>query len=384
MLLAGDLVTSQQSVPSAMLVRQLADRFFEEPELDAVALLEDGRACGLVTRPKLLLKLLRNFGYELFARRPVLRVANPEPLRVEAAAPLAEVMVRARCRPRAVVYDEVLVEDSGRFRGLISVRDLALQQSQALAASLAQREVASARAAELEREGAMRARFLAHVTHELRSPVNAIIGLAELAQRAGERGQVEVVNERLSLLHSSAAGLRGIVGNVLDLSKMDAGKMELVPERFDLSKLVAELGETARVLARKKPVEVEVELPPEPLTLRSDPQKIRQIALNLAGNAVKFTDRGRVVLALARDGEGAALRVSDTGIGIRPEDLERLFVPFRQCEDAQVRRHEGTGLGLAIARNMAELIGGRLTVESSYGRGSTFTLTIPSLPERST
>ncbi|HZZ85290.1 MAG TPA: HAMP domain-containing sensor histidine kinase [Anaeromyxobacteraceae bacterium] len=383
MLLAGDLVTSQQSVPAAMTVRQVADRFFQEPELEAVALLEGDRARGLVTRPKLLLKLLRNFGYELFARRPVLRVANPEPLRVEATAPLAEVVERALSRPRAVVYDEVVVEEDGRFRGLISVRDLALQQSEALAASLAQREVATARAAELEREGAMRTRFLAHVTHELRSPVNAIIGLAEIARRASAKGQAEAVEERLALLVSSAAALRGIVGNVLDLSKMDAGKMELVPERFDLSALAAELGATARVLAGQKPVEVDVELPPEPLVIRSDPQKVRQIVLNLAGNAVKFTDRGRVVLALSRSGDGAVLAVRDSGIGIRPDDLARLFVPFRQCEDARVRRHEGTGLGLAIARSMAELLGGQLTAESVHGRGSVFTLTIPPIPERS-
>ncbi|WP_248341434.1 sensor histidine kinase [Anaeromyxobacter paludicola] len=364
-----------------MPVRRVADRFFDQPELDALALVDDGAPRGLVTRPKLLLKLLRNFGYELFGRGPVQRIAETAPLTVPAAAPLADVVDRALSRPRALVYDELLVEDGGRFVGLISVRDLALHQSAALATSMSQRELATARAAELERENALRSRFLAHVTHELRSPVNAIIGLAELARRASARGQPEAVDERLGLLLSSAAGLRAIVGNVLDLSKLDAGRMDVVPEEVDLSALVTELAATARVLAGQKPVRVSVEAPPEPARVRSDPQKLRQIGLNLAGNAVKFTDRGEVALSLAREGEAWALRVRDTGIGIRAEDLPRLFLPFHQCEDARVRRHEGTGLGLAIARSMAELVGARLAVESVRGQGSTFTLTIPSLDE---
>jgi signal transduction histidine kinase len=370
-----ELVTSGDQASPQMPVANLVDVFHHRPELDAVALVSDERPVGLVTRQALLLKLGRNFGYELFARRPASRIADPDPLVIPGDATLADAVERAFARPAGRAYDDLVVVDGdGRFVGLLPARRLAVEQGLALSRSLLEHESAIERNRELEKLERVRSQFLAHATHELRSPVNAIVGLTEILGMACARGDLAAVRERLALLNQTASGLRGTVTNILDLSKLEAGRMTLNPEPVLVAPLLQELAATTRLLIGGRAIEVEVADRYAPATATVDRQRLRQILVNLLSNAAKFTDSGRIVLGAARDDVGVRFWVEDSGCGIRPEDLDRLFVPFGQLEDARTKSHAGTGLGLAISQSLAQLLGGRIAVQSRHGEGSRFTL----------
>lgn len=374
----GEILSSDARVHPGELVRDVADLFVARRQLDAVALVDGAKPVGLLTRRRLLLTLGRRFAYELHARKPVSHVADPAPLVVPHDRGFAEVLAQALERAAESVYDEVVVVEGGAYRGLVAVRELVVHQGAALARSAAERETAQRRASELERLERLRARFLAHATHELRSPVNAIAALAELLRMHSERGDADYVRRRLPMLHRLVASLRGTVTNMLDMSTLEAGRVEVAVTRVEAAPLLEEVAATARLLAGGRALELRVDAA-RPLAVETDRQKLRQILLNLASNAVKFTERGRIVLGAAREGPGARLWVSDTGIGIREEDLPRLFRSYGRLEDALAREHEGTGLGLVIAQSLARLIGGRVEVTSRPGEGSTFTLYLPPL-----
>lgn len=374
----GTLITSRETIPPATRIAEVADRFFAGRELEALALVEEGRPCGLATRSKIFAILFRRFGFELYGRYPITEIADRQPLTVGEEERLDGVLDQAMRRDFEDIYDEIMVVDGeGRFKGLLSVKRLVVEQGNVLAQSLAQREMALAKAREMKKVTDLKSQFIAHVTHELRSPVNAIIGLSELMKLGLERGQVEQSREKLALLASSAVNLRAIITNILDHSKMEAGRMEVVAETFDLAALLREVAETTRVLLGDKPVAVEVVSAGEPFPFESDPIKVRQVLVNLTSNAAKFTEQGEIRLALEKQEEGIRLAVSDTGVGIRESDLEKLFTAFSQLEDAKTRRHEGTGLGLTITRQMVGLLGGRIQVDSTYGRGTTFAVVLP-------
>jgi signal transduction histidine kinase len=267
-----------------------------------------------------------------------------------------------------------VADAEGLFVGLLSARDLAVEQGLALSRAVLEHESALERNRELEKVESMRAQFLAHATHELRSPVNAIVGLTEILGMACTRGDVEAVRERLRLLEQTATGLRETVNNILDLSKLEAGRMELHPEPVTVLPLLQELAATTRVLIGARAVAVEVAAGDAPAEVVVDRQRLRQILLNLLSNAAKFTEAGRIELGAARGADGLRFWVEDSGCGIKPEDLDRLFVPFGQLEDARTKTHAGTGLGLVISRSIAQLLGGRIAVQSRRGEGTRFTL----------
>jgi signal transduction histidine kinase len=362
-------------------VERVAQLFFGRPDLEAVALVEGERPVGLLTRGRLLVKLARNFGHELYAKKPVTRIADLAPLVLPHDVALATAVERALDRDAASVYDEVIiVDEQGHYLGYSSVRELVREQGATLERTALEREAALARASDLEKIDQLRARFLAHATHELRSPVNAIVALAELVRMACERSSLEQVRAKLPMLLRAAATLRGTVNNILDLSKVEAGRVDVAIGPVDLAELSSEVATTARLLVGEKPVAVEVEVAAAPVVW-SDMQKVRQILVNLVSNAAKFTERGSIrVTAAPEKGGGAAVSVADTGRGIAEDDLQRLFVPFGQLEDASTKAHEGTGLGLVITRSLAELLGGRVEVASRRGEGSTFTVHLPGTP----
>ncbi len=373
----GELIISNELVKPQTVVNKVAERFFRTTELDAIAVVEENEPVGLVTRTKLLFTLFRRFGFELYGKYPIIAIADTSPLIVPEDERLDVVIDKALERPPQDIYDEILVTSAkGAYRGLLSVKQLVIQQSNALASNILQKEMASARAQELEKMNRVKSEFLANVTHELRSPVNAIIGLAELLRMAADKGSIEQIKERLSFMISSATNLRTVITNILDLSKIEAGKMEVARRRFDASALVTDIAETTRVLVGSKPVKVIVMAPSMPVMATTDPIKLRQIVMNLASNAAKFTDRGEIVISLSFIGSKLEIAVSDTGPGIRSEHREKLFTAFSQIEDAKTKTHEGTGLGLTISKNLAELINGSISVESVYGEGTTFIVSI--------
>jgi len=374
----GELITSSEQVAPQTIVNSVAERFFATTELDAIAVVEGKEPVGLVTRTKMLFTLFRRFGFELYGKNSIITIADTSPLIVPENKPLNEVIDMALERPPQDIYDEIIVTyPDGAYRGLLSVKQLVIQQSNALANNILQKEIASARAQELEKISQVKSQFLANVTHELRSPVNAIIGLAELLRMAAEKNSIEQIKERLSFMISSATNLRAIITNILDLSKIEAGKMEVIRQNCNASALIAEIAETTRILVGKKPVSVEVSAPAMPIMIFTDPIKLRQIITNLASNASKFTESGKITLTLTIIGSSLEISVTDTGMGIKEEHLDKLFTAFGQIEDAKTKQHEGTGLGLTISRNFAELLGGSISVSSVFGNGTTFTVSLP-------
>jgi signal transduction histidine kinase/CheY-like chemotaxis protein len=236
---------------------------------------------------------------------------------------------------------------------------------------------------ELEAASRHKSQFLANMSHELRTPMNAIIGVSEMMlEDARDLGHADQV-EPLERILRAARHLLALINEILDLSKIEAGKMELELESFRVAPLVREVAATVEPTAAKNGNRVEVVCADELGSMRADQIRIRQALLNLASNAVKFTDRGVVTISAAREGgdggEWIVFRVADTGIGMSPEQMGRLFQDFTQADSSTTRKYGGTGLGLAISRRFCRMMGGDITVESEPGRGSTFTIRIPAV-----
>ncbi|KAA0250125.1 GAF domain-containing protein [Acidobacteria bacterium ACD] len=267
----------------------------------------------------------------------------------------------------ARLYREV-AEQNRRLEERVAERTAALELS--AAAEQEAREAA---------EAASRAKsaFLANVSHELRTPLNAILGYAEmLLDEAAARGD-EAMRTDVARIHGAGRYLLDLINDILDLSKIEAGKMEVFPERFELAPLVREVGETVRPLLDRNANRLALDVPGDLGSVFLDRKKLRQVLLNLLSNAAKFTDRGEVSLSLRRDAEHVLATVKDTGIGMTPEQTARLFQSFTQGDASTTRRYGGTGLGLAISRHFSRMMGGDISVASAPGEGSTFLVTLP-------
>jgi signal transduction histidine kinase len=374
----GGLIISDSCVHPSVPVRKVVEDFFESPQLDALAVVEGRETVGLVTRTKLLFSVFRRYGFELYGRKPIIVIADTSPLAVSENERLDMVIEMALSRNVQDIYDEIIIKDANEeYKGILSVRQMFIQQSNLLANSIVQREMAHERARELEKVNHIKSQFIANVTHELRSPVNAIIGLAEMMKISCEKGYVDQLRDRLNLIMSGATYLRAIITNILDLSKIEAGKMEIINEDFDLMRIIREVAETTKVLLGTNPVEVVIDSEYQKLTVLSDPVKVKQILTNLMSNAAKFTEQGRITIAVAISHDELTICVTDTGVGIKKEDMERLFTAFGQVGDVATKRHEGTGLGLTITRSLLDMLGGRITLKSEFGRGTTFEIALP-------
>jgi GAF domain-containing protein/DNA-binding response OmpR family regulator/anti-sigma regulatory factor (Ser/Thr protein kinase) len=234
---------------------------------------------------------------------------------------------------------------------------------------------------QLELADRHKSEFLANMSHELRTPLNAIIGYSEMLQEDAADLGAEQFTDDLKRINAAGKHLLELINAVLDLSKIEAGKMELYLESFDVAGLVRDIAAVIQPLAAKNGNRLEVHCPEGTGTMRADLTKVRQALFNLLSNACKFTDRGTVTLAVSREtGDGPdslVFRVSDTGIGMTAEQLARLFEAFSQADAATTRKYGGTGLGLALSRRLCRMMGGDVTVDSEAGRGSTFTIRLP-------
>ena len=231
--------------------------------------------------------------------------------------------------------------------------------------------------AELERASKAKSDFLANMSHELRTPLNAILGFTEMI-RDGVYGDVpEAVREPVADIHTCGKQLLGLINDVLDLSKIEAGRMELALAEYSVEDVVTTVRLSLRALAAEKGLDLAAAVSPDLPLGFGDGKRITQCLMNLAGNALKFTREGRVEIRVERDGDAFRFSVADTGIGIPAHQLEHIFEEFRQVDATITREFGGTGLGLSITKKFVELHGGRLWVESKAGVGSTFFFTIP-------
>ena len=225
-----------------------------------------------------------------------------------------------------------------------------------------------------------KSQFLSSMSHELRTPLNAIIGLTDMIIANTARFGAEKTLEPLKRIHNAGTHLLGLINQVLDLSKIEAGKLELAPESVSLAPLIDQVIDTARQLAEQNKNRLVVDAPQDLGSLVVDPMRLRQILLNLLSNACKFTKQGDVTLRarrLVNARDWVELAVVDTGIGMTPEQLSRLFQEFSQAEASTAKKYGGTGLGLAITRKLARLMGGDVAVSSEHGKGSVFTVRLP-------
>jgi len=215
------------------------------------------------------------------------------------------------------------------------------------------------------------------MSHELRTPLNAIIGFTRIIRRKGEGILPEKQTENLDKVLISSEHLLGLINTTLDIAKIEAGRMDVLAANFRIAPLIDMCINTSQPLVKPEVV-LEKTVAEDLNIIYSDQDKIRQIILNLLSNAAKFTHAGKILLAAKRMGDDKLrIDVSDTGIGISPEALPHIFKEFQQADSSTTRRYGGTGLGLAISRNLAQLLGGELTVQSTLGAGSTFSLVIP-------
>ena len=234
---------------------------------------------------------------------------------------------------------------------------------------------------QLEQADRHKSEFLANMSHELRTPLNAIIGYSEMLQEDAADLGAEQFTEDLKKINAAGKHLLELINAVLDLSKIEAGKMELYLESFDVPALVHDIAAVIQPLAAKNSNQLVVRCPDTVGAMRADLTKVRQALFNLLSNACKFTDQGTITLAVAREGidgrETMVFHVTDTGIGMTSEQLAKLFEAFSQADAATTRKYGGTGLGLALSRRLCRMMGGDVTVESESGQGSTFTIRLP-------
>jgi signal transduction histidine kinase len=266
---------------------------------------------------------------------------------------------------------------AGYTRDLEAAHDTQRQNSEQLATLVDQLRMTQRQA-----EAATRAKsdFLASMSHELRTPLNAIILYSELLQEEAEDDRPSSVAD-LQRIQSAGKHLLELINGILDLSKIEAGKMTLSLEPFDVRAMIHELADTVGPLARKNGNQLTVHCADDVGTMRADLMKTRQILLNLLSNAIKFTRDGAIRIEVARVLTGAApavaFAVTDTGVGITLEQSTKIFDPFSQADVTTTRKYGGTGLGLAIVSRFCRLMGGDVTVESVPGRGSCFTVRLP-------
>jgi signal transduction histidine kinase len=256
------------------------------------------------------------------------------------------------------------------------VKSFAAQSSLAIYNARLFHELAQ-KSRELEAASRHKSEFLANMSHELRTPLNAVLGYAELMQD-GIYGEVpEKIHAVLERVQQNGRHLLGLINDVLDLSKIEAGQLTLAPVEYSLRELVLDVVSATEALAAEKRLALEVEVAADLPHGQGDERRLTQVLMNLVGNAIKFTDAGKVGIRAKVEDGSFRVEVQDTGPGITAEDRERIFEEFQQVDSSSTRKKGGTGLGLAIARRIVELHGGRIWVESTPGQGATFCFTLP-------
>ncbi len=371
----GDLIYTSHFVSGDEDIQKVAGLFSEDPRLDAVAAVETDRTFGLVLRSRLMGELGRRFGYSLFARKPVRIFKEPDFLVCDAEAEPVQVIAAAARRDEARIYDDIVVTERGGYLGLVSMRLLMAHSKDLLIESMANVGALETQNRRLDELNRQQREFVANITHELRAPLNTMLGVANLLSMDDElpAGRLRDVE----MLLSRGRDLQALVNNLLELHRIEAGEVKPCLEVLKLRPLLDDCLASTHYALRGRPVSLESDYRELPERVVTDAVLLRRILINLLSNAAKFTEAGKVVLSACPVGSEFVVSVTDTGPGIRDEDLPRLFRKFVQLEATRTKSHSGTGLGLAIVRDLVDILGGRVNVTSCLGQGTTFSVTLP-------
>jgi signal transduction histidine kinase len=270
------------------------------------------------------------------------------------------------------------LEKARLYEQLKQASDELERRIQAATSDIAQQnELLRRQAVELEQASLLKTQFLANMSHEFRTPLNAMLGYTSMLLQ-GVSGPVDAhVRRHLGRIESNGRHLLTIINEILDISRIEAGRMPLQYSTFRITDLIAEVRAELEPIILRSKLQVVTEIPSQLRPMTSDRQKVKQILLNLLSNALKFTHKGRITICARLVERSLVLSVADTGIGIAAGDQSKIFEDFRQLDNSPTRAYGGTGLGLSICRRLAQMLGGRIAVQSQMGKGSTFTLTLP-------
>jgi two-component system cell cycle sensor histidine kinase PleC len=347
-----------------------------EDQVAAAVLDEQKRVIGLVNRLKFMARYAQRYTPELYGKQPIAKLANLKPLIVDEAVSVSELGSIITLDWPDALRECFVVTSAGRYLGIGTSEALVKCKMEILAAREAQLNAALARAQDASRA---KSDFLALMSHELRTPLNAIIGFSEvLANELYGPHSVKRYGEYAADIHGAGKHLLELISDILDLSKLEAGKLELFVEPLDVSEVLEDCFKFIALRAREKQLRLEARcadgLPP----VLADPLRLKQVLLNVLSNAIKFTPpKGHISATAELDVRSVRIRVVDSGIGMAPEMIAIAFEPFRQVASPYARNVEGTGLGLSLVKSLTEQHGGEITLESAPGRGTTVELRFP-------
>ncbi|WP_341703132.1 ATP-binding protein [Ferrovibrio sp.] len=376
----GTVAVPLPAVSPDMRCEEVDRRFQADPDLGAIAVVEEGRPIGLINRYDLITHLSRDYGRALFARKPVSQLMDRNPLIVESSISVDKLESLIADEHQSALLRGFIVTRAGIYYG-VGTALLLLQLGMARSE---RRNRALERARQQAEEASLsKTRFLANMSHELRTPLNAIIGFAEVIQKQmlgpiGNSRYVEYVDDILS----SGQHLLSLINNILDMSKIESGSWRIQPEVTDPVEILETSLRVFRERAVGRGVRLDLVAAPDLYEGFVDRQALRQILLNLVSNAIKFTPPGgHVEIGAAGEADGGfRIWVGDTGIGIAPENIPVVLAPFGQVENDLTRKYEGTGLGLPLVKSLVELHGGRFELDTAPGRGTTVRAWFPPPP----
>ncbi len=416
----ADLPSHDVQVPVSTLGQEVKKAFQTHPDLPGVMIVSDEQPLGIISRRKFFEWLSRPYGLETYLKRPILVLWNTiqevekksgiysPTLHLPGRCKIHEAVDIALARDPNQAYEPIAIVLPNGQLWCLDLQILLVAHSRLF--QLANKTIEEKKDAAIAANRA-KSQFLANMSHELRTPLNAILGYSEMLKEDAEDLGQEDLSLDLQKIYGAGKHLLGIINDILDLSKIEAGRMELYLEPFDIEATLQEVVSTIEPLIEKNNNAIAIRLAPKLGSMWADLTKVRQNLFNLLSNSAKFTEGGTISLEVTRipnppspdssnrvpwelltqppkpnylttqfphaDSDWICFKVSDTGIGMKPEQIQRLFEAFSQGDASTTRKYGGTGLGLAIAKKFCEMMGGDITATSREGQGSSFTMLLP-------